>query len=101
MHRKKEFTIFEMPLDGISNGAHVQWVSQYPEEEEVIIPPYTYLSRTKVSMLTKNISHITVRADISTARPYIGNIKTTTDKDTHYFVDTNDSQKVNGKTFSF
>jgi hypothetical protein len=78
--RKKEFTIFEIPLDGISNGADVQWVSQYPEEEEVIIPPCTYLSRTKVSMLTKNISHITVRADISTARPYIGNIKTTTDK---------------------
>lgn len=80
----QDITIFEIPLESAALGADVQWISQYPEEEEIIIPPCTYLVCKEVfpifTQSDRSIYHVVTRADISTTRPSVANIKTLTDK---------------------
>ena len=84
----KDITLFEIPLDGGSTGADVSWISQYPEEVEILFPPCTYITCTgKPKMLTspnfiqRNICHVVVRAEISTQRPNTARILDVKDKD--------------------
>ena len=39
----KEATIFELELGKASLGAEVAWVSQWPQEQERLLPPWTFL----------------------------------------------------------
>ena len=63
-----------------SSGASVQWVSQYPYEEELLYPPCTCLTTQKVSTISdgpgKGIQLIEIRATVSTARLNVDSIKT-------------------------
>ena len=76
----KEGTIFEIEFDAGSRGARVQWVSQYPYEEELLYPPCTFLTCKSVNIVG-GIRHVAVSASVSTARPDLKNIKTVTDND--------------------
>ena len=80
-----DITIFEIPLEGVATGADVQWISQYPEEKEIIIPPCTYYVCKEVYPVflqnSMSIHHVVIRPDISTASPNnVASIKNLTDK---------------------
>ena len=47
---QKVGTVFEIPFNMASRGASVQWVSQYPYENELLYPPCTYLTCEKVHL---------------------------------------------------
>lgn len=36
-------TVFEISLGAIDRGASLQFLSQYPDEEEILLPPRSYL----------------------------------------------------------
>jgi len=79
-------TVMEIPFDGATRAADVQWVSQYAYEAELIYPPCTYLHSESVRVMTTDdgsgvagIRYIRMRATICTARPSVEGINTVTD----------------------
>lgn len=76
-----ECTIFEISFDGASRGASVQWVSQYPYENELLYPPYTYLTCNAITKDDNGVRRLTVHATVSAARPDLHNIKSVKDRD--------------------
>jgi hypothetical protein len=62
-------TIFEMTFTAASRGASVQPFSQYPEEAELLFPPFTFLSYRSHNQLTLLKRVVQVDATVSTARP--------------------------------
>ena len=75
----RDSTIFVIPFDMASRGASVQWVSQYPYENELLYPPFTCLTCESVE-IKNGIKYLHVRAAISTACPDVSQIQTVTDK---------------------
>lgn len=61
----------------------MQWVSQYPYEDELLYPPCTYLSTESVSIIEngpgKGMRLIKMRANVSTARLNVDKITTVDD----------------------
>jgi Ran GTPase-activating protein (RanGAP) involved in mRNA processing and transport len=61
-------SIFTIDFDMTSRGASIQWLSQYPHEEELLFPPFTGLSCTGLSQHgAKRL--VQLSAQVSTARP--------------------------------
>ena len=71
-------TIFSMAFDMTSKGASVQWVSQFPYENELLYPPLTSLTCEKWETID-NVKHIYIKASISTMRPVTTQIIRVTD----------------------
>jgi hypothetical protein len=68
---KKPGSIFEITLSAASRAANVKPFSIWPDEEELLFPPYTYLTfKSEEHMGTKKV--IKLDAVISTNRPHLG-----------------------------
>jgi hypothetical protein len=67
----KRGSIFEITLSAASRAANVKPFSMWPDEEELLFPPYTYLSfKSERHMGFKKV--IRLDAIISTNRPHLG-----------------------------
>ena len=60
-------SLFVIDFDMNSRGASIQWLSQYPHEEELLFPPCTGLSCKNVSQHGRKRC-VLVNAQVSTAR---------------------------------
>jgi hypothetical protein len=80
----KKCSIFQIEFDAASRAASVQWVSQYPYENEQIYPPCTFLTCKKVlesvEGLPKGVRMIQVQATVSTMRHKVEDIVTVKDR---------------------
>eukprot|EP01052_Picozoa_sp_SAG31_P008869 SAG31_NODE_455_length_15433_cov_4.248728_4_plen_106_part_00 len=48
----KASTLFETPMGMIDRGAQLDWLSQYPQEKEILLPP---LTAVEVRLLWKTL----------------------------------------------
>jgi len=71
-------TVFEIPFDKANRGAGVQWVSQYPSEEELLYPPCTCLTCERVRGIDGGARLLEVRASVSNAQHNVEGITTVT-----------------------
>jgi hypothetical protein len=73
--RAKKGSILMLELSAATRGADVQFLSLYPHETEILFPPCTYLTCTGQTW-RESKRYVTVRADVSTARPDVSAITT-------------------------
>ena len=74
-----ESSVFVIQFDMASRGASLQWLSQYPHENELLYNPCTCLTTEKFE-IRNGIKYIYVKASVCTARPDVNSIFTVTDK---------------------
>lgn len=74
-----ECSIFVIQFDMASRGASLQWLSQYPYENELLYNPATCLTTEKFE-IKNDIKYIHVRASVCTARLDVTNILSVKDK---------------------
>jgi hypothetical protein len=61
-------TLLELAFDYATRGASVQWLSQYPAEDEVVYPPCTALTAQGVRQWNERRRVLTVQATLSSLR---------------------------------
>ena len=71
-------TIFTIPFNMTTRGATVQWVSQYPYENELLYPPFTCLACDSWE-IRNGVKYLSVTASASNACPDVSKILTVTD----------------------
>ena len=57
--------VFELEMDGLNNGAMIQFLSQYPAEAEVLLGPMTGLEITQEGRIEGTIRHFKMRPTVN------------------------------------
>jgi hypothetical protein len=51
---KTPLAVFEIELGAVDRAASLMWLSQYPSEEEYLLPPLSFLQVQKISYRVVN-----------------------------------------------